>query len=92
MPNTISVKFQKRSTAILDYQINWATWLGTDTIATATWTVPTGLTKSSQANTTTTATAWLSGGVVGQTYDVVNTITTAAGRTDYRTVQIIVIE
>lgn len=92
MPNTISVKFQKRSTAILDYQINWATWLGTDTIATATWTVPTGLTKSSQSNTTTTATAWLSAGVVGQTYDVVNTITTAAGRTDYRTIQIIVIE
>ena len=78
----------KGLTGILDYTFNWADWLGVDTIATATWTVPTGLTKASQSNTTTTATAWLSGGKVGATYQVTCSITTAGGRTDARTIEI----
>lgn len=71
--------------AVLDFTVDWATWLGVDTISgTPTWTVPTGLTKDSQTNTTTTATAWLSGGSVGQDYVVECKIATAAGRTDER--------
>lgn len=78
----------KDPSAILDYQFNWATWLGSDTIATSTWTVPAGITQSSETETTTTATIWLSGGTDGSDYQVVNTITTAGGRTDQRTLTI----
>lgn len=80
--------FTKDPNAILDYKIDWATWLGVDTIATVAWTVPTGITKDSQSNTTTTATIWLSGGTALATYELVCRITTAAGRQDDRTIGI----
>jgi hypothetical protein len=80
--------YEKDPSAVLDYQVNWATWLGTDTISTSTWTVTTGLTKDSDTNTTTTATAWLSGGTAGRTYTVTNRIVTAGGRTDERSFQV----
>lgn len=65
----------------LDYQIDWSTTLGTDTISTSVWTVPVGITEASSANTTTTATIFLSGGTDGTRYDLTNTITTAGGLT-----------
>jgi len=80
--------FTKDPNAVLDYQIDWSTWLGTDTISSATWTVATGLTKTTDSKTTTTTTVWLSGGTVGTTYSVACRIVTAGGRTDDRTVQI----
>jgi hypothetical protein len=61
----------------LDYSVNWATWLGTDTIASVTNTV-TGLTISNASNTTTTATFRLSGSISGW---LEHRITTAGGRT-----------
>jgi len=73
--------------AKLDYQFDWGTnWLETgDTIESVVWTVPSGLTKESQSNTTTTATVWLSGGVDGRSYDIICQITTDDGREDQRT-------
>ena len=54
---------------MLDYTIDWGWgtdgWLGADTISAVDWTVPAGLTLDSDTNTTTTATAWLSGGTGG---------------------------
>lgn len=82
--------YRKDPSAILDYQINWATWLGSDTISSSTWIVTTGITKVTSTNTTTTATVWLSGGTAGQTYTATNTIVTTAGRTDQRTITIVV--
>ncbi len=64
-----------------DYTVDWASFLGADTIATSSWSVPAGLTNSASSKTTTTATVWLSGGTGGYEYEVTNTITTAAGRT-----------
>lgn len=72
--------------AVLDYTVDWSDWLGTDTIASVTWTVPTGVTKASQTNTTTAATAWISGGTAGSDYSLGCKVTTAGGRTDERTV------
>lgn len=92
MSTIISAHFQKRDTAVLDYQVDWSDWLIGDTISASSWTVASGLTKDSDVHTSTSATVWLSGGTVGQTYEVVNTITTAAGRTDYRTLLVEVIE
>lgn len=79
----------KDAEAVLDYTVDWSTWLGADTISgTPTWNVPTGLTKDSQSNTTTAATAWLSGGTAGVDYMVECKIVTAGGRTDERSIEI----
>lgn len=80
--------------ANLDYGITWAAWLAAvdDTIETSTWIVPEGMTKTDESNTTTTATVWLSGGTVGETYSVVNRISTVQERTDDRTIRITVTE
>lgn len=80
--------FTKDPDAVLDYKVDWSDWLDTDTIVTSDWTVPTGLTLELETNTTTIATAWLSGGTVATSYNVTNEITTADGRTDDRTITI----
>ena len=77
---------KKDPDAIKDFQINWATWLGTDTISTSTWTVPTGITKVTDTNTTTTVTIWMSGGTNLTDYELSNKITTANGRTEEDTI------
>ena len=82
------MNFAKDPQAVLDYTIDWTKWLDevSDTIATSTWTVPTGLTKVTESNTSKLATVWLSGGTVGTNYTVTNRITTAGGRTDDRSI------
>lgn len=73
---------------VLDYQIDWTTRLDGDTIATSTWIVADGITKDSDSNTTTATTIWLSGGTIGDRYELTNRITTAGGRTMDQTVRI----
>lgn len=75
----------KDPSAILDYTFDWSDWLRSgDTISTSSWTVTSGMTKVTDTATTTTATIWVSGGTAGITYTAKNTIVTAAGRTDSR--------
>lgn len=85
-------QFTKDPDAVLDYQIDWSDWLGSDTISTSDWTVATGLTGDSDSNTDTTATIWLSGGTAGATYSVTNEIVTNGGRTDNRSFTVYVEE
>lgn len=89
MSLSTSFRATKDPSAILDYTFDWSAFLGTDTIATSVWTVPTGITQTAETETTTTTTVWLSGGTVDANYVVVNTITTAGGRTDQRTITIL---
>jgi hypothetical protein len=84
----MSAVFVKDPNSVLDYQIDWSTWLASDTIATSTWTAPTGITIASSSNTTTAATVWLSGGTAGVWYSLVNRIVTAGARTEDRTIQV----
>jgi hypothetical protein len=66
-----------------DYGFNWAPWLGSDTILSSAWVVPGGITQSSSPAPSfdaTTTTIWLEGGSVGTDYEVINRITTVAGR------------
>jgi alkylhydroperoxidase family enzyme len=70
--------------------INWAAPLGADTISSSTWVIESGITLDSDTNTTTTATAILTGGVRGNTYNCTNRVTTAAGRIWDRTVRVFV--
>ena len=79
--------FNKDPDAVLDYTWDWSDWLPSgDTIASYTFTVPAGITKDSDSNTTTAVTAWMSGGTAGLSYDVVCHIVTTAGREDDRTI------
>ena len=71
--------YEKNSNALDYFQVDWSDWLGTDTIATSEWTVPTGLTKEDETFDNTRAIIWLSGGTETSTYKVVNHITTALG-------------
>lgn len=71
----------KDPNAVEDYVLDWSSQLGADTIASSTWTVPTGITQASVTNTPATTTIWLSGGALGQDYELLNRITTAGGRT-----------
>jgi len=82
--------FGKDPNAVLDYAIDWSSWLGTDTISTSAWTVASGITKTGESKTSTKATIWLSGGTAGVTYELTNRIVTTAGRTDDRTIGIVV--
>lgn len=74
---------------VLDYTINWARALGTDSISTSDWTISAAdLVEDNATNQAKTATIWLSGGTAGQSYTVFNTIVTAQGRTFTQTVAI----
>ena len=85
---------KKSSTEVLDYGFDWDDeYLETgDTVSTSAWTVPTGITKDSDSNTTTATTIWLSGGTLGTSYVLVNTVVTAGGRTAVRAFTLTIVE
>lgn len=66
---------------VRDYRLDWSGFLGDDTIGTSE-VVVTGATLDSGTNDDTSATIWLSGGTLGTTATITNTITTAGGRTE----------
>lgn len=89
--------FSKDPDERLDYSIDWETWLDSDTITTSTsgsaWTLPSGIDASSSpahSFTTTTATAWITGGTAGQEYVLKNTIHTDAGRIAQACIKILI--
>lgn len=96
--------FIKDPQSVLSYSINWASedgtndgtaadtgWLQGDTIATSAWAVSgpdAVLVEGANSNSTTVATVTLSAGTVSRDYTVTNTITTAGGFTDERSLTI----
>ncbi len=82
-------KFTKDPDAILDYMIDWSAWLVDDKISVSTWVADTGLTVDSDTFTNSTTTVWLSGGTALSRYEIINHITTEAGREDDRTIIIV---
>ena len=58
-----------------DIALDWATRIGSDTISSSAWPVPSGITKDSDSKTDTTTTIRLSGGTAGQKYDLINRVT-----------------
>jgi hypothetical protein len=73
---------------IIDYGINWEKDLQSDSIITSTWITPVGLTVDSDSVINKTTIIWLSGGVLGSTYELTNRITTSDGRTMDKTVRL----
>lgn len=96
LPTTMASFFTiKDPSAVLDYYIDWTSWLtGTDAIATSTWTcTSTAITISTAtAHGTATTTVWLTGGSDGEVYDVTNHVVTSASRTEDRTIQFTVLQ
>lgn len=85
--------FKKDPTATLDYTFDWTAWLLPilDTITSVVWVLDPSLTKVSSSNSATTATAFVSGGVAGTKVLLTCRITTAGGRTDDRSVTLIIV-
>lgn len=74
--------------AILDYSIDWSTWLGDDTLSSSTWIVPAGINQTASLTAGALNTIWLAGGTAGASYLITNRITTVGGRTEDRTFQL----
>ena len=89
---TVEAIKEKDPSAVLDFGFDWSDWLASgETINTVTITVSTGLTKDSDSESSGIVTIWLSGGTAGTSYTVACKITTSAGRTDERSMTIMVI-
>lgn len=86
--------YKKDPNATLDYTFDWSLYLTplADTISSVTWELTSGITKVSQSNSTTSATAFVSGGVSGNTETLTCRIVTAGGRTDDRSIFLKIID
>lgn len=83
--------FIKDPQAVLDFNWDWSAWLGDGETITDQAVMPdAGLTVNSSSIDGDVVAAWLAGGAVGATYTVACSITTSAGRTETRRVQIVV--
>lgn len=86
-------QFRKDPEAVLDYEVDWTSWLAVgETITARTVTVPAGITKNSDSEAGGVVTVWLSGGTAGTSYTIECLITTSAGRTDERSFTVKVAE
>ena len=85
----VTLEFDHSVNGKLDYGIDWTFFLATgETITTSVWTVDTGLVKSLEQNVNNVASLFVTGGVAGTVYKLVNSITTSAGRQDSRTIKL----
>lgn len=84
--------FYKTTDAVLDYTLDWTDFLGdTDNILDSDWSVSSNdISISTDTYTNKTTTAFISGGVADNSYDITNTITTLLGRTTSRVISIFV--
>lgn len=84
---------EKDPYAVLDYSLDWTNWMPSgDTISAITITADAGITIDSTTNTDYIATAYISGGTAGTTYNVEYKITTTNGLKDSRNFRIKVVE
>ncbi|MGE0289685.1 MAG: hypothetical protein AB7I42_25655 [Bradyrhizobium sp.] len=76
--------------ALLDFTLDWSGWLEEgDSISVSAWVVPEGLTSSAPSSDDDSATVWLTGVTAGETYTVINQVTTAAGRVQLKPFRIV---
>lgn len=81
--------FTKDPNAILDFTVDWTTWLNGDTISTSVWTVTgAGVTTGTATSSTTAGTLWISTSSDNTDYFATNRIVTAAGRVNEQTITI----
>lgn len=80
----------KGELSVLNIGLDWADWLGTDTITLSEWTTDAELILTRKQNTTTTTSCYVSGGILNKTYQITNKITTLDGKVDTRYVTIVI--
>jgi hypothetical protein len=75
-------QYEKTPTENLDYTLDWTAWLAavSDTIDESEWSADSGVTLAANAVSGALTSVYVSGGIIGQTHVVTNTITTSAGR------------
>lgn len=90
----MSDAFIKDKDAVLDFGLDWTTWLEDDEMLNSSqWLVPNGLTKvADEFDEIGHTLVWISGGAPGITYKLTNKIQTNKGRTDDRSMFIRVID
>lgn len=77
--------YYKDPDAVLDYSFDWSNWLGSDVIDSSSWTISSeDLTKVSTTIDGGITTVWLSGGVAGKRYLIMNHIKTQGSREEDR--------
>ena len=90
----MSNSFVKDPTSVLDFIFDWSQWLAAGETLTAASCAVRGnlpaITVDHVDRTATGVTAWLAGGTVGSTYFVSCAVSTNQGRTDERSIRIIV--
>lgn len=74
--------------SVLDFQIDWSSWLADGEIITSSVWTPVDVTVDSASFDATSSTVWVSGGALPNA-SVTNRITTSAGRTDDRTIRLV---
>lgn len=85
--------FLRDPDAVLDYSVDWTSFLAdTETITSHSVEVPAGLTLDTSTESSGVVTAWISGGTAGDNYTVTYRITTSEGRTDDRSLTLVVRE
>jgi len=86
--------FKKDPDAVLDYTFDWSLYLTplSDSISTVSFIADSPLTTSNPTHTATTATCFVSGGVVGTSLNLTCRITTAGGRTDDRSITLKIVD
>lgn len=77
---------------VVNFGIDWADYLKSDTITASIWIVPAGISQVSATFTDTQAIIKLSGGTLGTIYRITNRINTSAGETVDQSIDIEVIE
>ena len=82
---------QQDKDAFLDYTLDWSDWLiPGDTISTSTWSADAALTLNSAMFEGAKSSVWVQGGQPNTWYALVNTVTSAQGRRDQRTIRLFV--
>ena len=75
--------------SVIDYGLDWIDWLDGDQIVASSWACDSDqLLIVDQTFVPSSTAVWLVGGVVGASYRVTNTITTASNRVEQRTLLI----
>lgn len=80
--------FTKELTEVLDFSISWLDWLGALTLASSSWTGPSGITIVTDSISGTDTIVRLSGGTWGETYELSNTIIANNAETETRSILI----
>jgi hypothetical protein len=87
---TILATFTKQPADVQDYDVDYSDWLAgfSDTGASATVAVESGITLNLYTLASGVVKVWLSGGADGSTYKITTTLTTTGGRTKQAEIRI----